>query len=99
YTLVDYFTLGMYKGEIIKVQSPANKTLRQLYSDTDSLRIAQEEIERELDTFKKSLSWSPDSVKVSKKQIKTEQSHTSGNLSKPARKEERPVPTRSVRRR
>lgn len=55
YTMDDFFTLGLYKGEIFKVQNPRGLTLMQQYPDTAQLRQKREEIEAQLRTFGKSV--------------------------------------------
>ncbi|MCD7936807.1 MAG: gliding motility protein GldN [Tannerellaceae bacterium] len=99
YTVEEYFRKGFYKGSIVKTGNLANRTMNELYPDPDSLRIAQEEIEKQLESFKKSLSWSPDSVKSGKKQIRKESVSAPKGVSRPEPVEERTAPVRSVRRR
>ncbi|MDO5570890.1 MAG: gliding motility protein GldN [Bacteroidales bacterium] len=79
YTFNDFFVLRQYKGEIYKTLNLQNKTLRQLYPDDDSLKIAREKIENELKMFEKGL-WVPkpavDSTLVDSKKEKQDKSIT-----------------------
>ncbi|MDE7407389.1 MAG: gliding motility protein GldN [Muribaculaceae bacterium] len=51
YTYDDYFTLGMYDGEIYKTRNLRNKSMAQLYPDPDALKRAQDSIQNRLDTY------------------------------------------------
>lgn len=62
YTMDDYFRLRMFDGEIIKTENMMNKTLQELYPQPDSLKIAQQQIETQLETFNKSLWFQPDTT-------------------------------------
>ncbi|MDR1557372.1 MAG: gliding motility protein GldN [Tannerellaceae bacterium] len=106
FTIDDYFRRRMFEGEIIKTENLLNKPLREYYPEPDSLRLAQEEIEKQLDTFRQSLYWQPDTTQVSnpkeaKKAAKQAASAAKQQEAKaaPAPKTERAAPVRSVRRR
>ncbi len=58
YTIDDFFALRQYDGEIFKTRNLRNQSLMQQYPNADSLKLAQERIEKELVTFKESL-WVP----------------------------------------
>ncbi len=62
-TYDDFFTLQMYDGEIYKTRNLKNKSMVQLYSDTLSLRRAQDSIQNRLDNFEKKL-WVPSREEV-----------------------------------
>ncbi|MDR0994755.1 MAG: gliding motility protein GldN [Tannerella sp.] len=67
----DYFRNRMFKGDIIKTENLMNKTMQQLYPNTDSLHLAQQAIEKQLATFHAALYVQPDSTQlVSKKGAK-----------------------------
>jgi gliding motility associated protien GldN len=113
FTVDDYFRRRMFEGEIIKTENLLNKTLREYYPEPDSLKLAQQEIEKQLDTFRQSLYWQPDSNRITDpkearkaaKAAKRQASATSAakkepqpKTSSPA-KAEKTAPVRSVRRR
>ncbi len=62
FTIDDYFRLRMFDGEIIKTENMMNKTLQELYPQPDSLKLAQQRIETQLETFEKSLWFQPDTT-------------------------------------
>jgi gliding motility associated protien GldN len=64
FTIDDYFRRRMFEGEIIKTENLMNKTLREDYPSPDSLRLAQLEIEQQLENFHQSLYWQPDSNQI-----------------------------------
>ncbi|MCD8044162.1 MAG: gliding motility protein GldN [Tannerellaceae bacterium] len=99
YTMDEFFSRGLYNAPVVKTENLMNKTLRELYPDPDSLKMAQDEIEKQLQSFKKSLSWSPDSTEADKQQIKKERITAPGLSSKPVKAEPQTTPVRSVRRR
>jgi gliding motility associated protien GldN len=70
FTMDDYFRRRMFDGEIIKTENLMNKTLRQYYPENDSLKLAQEEIEKQLETFRQSLYWKADSTQLNPKEAK-----------------------------
>jgi gliding motility associated protien GldN len=109
FTIDDYFRRRMFEGEIIKTENLLNKTLREYYPEPDSLRQAQLEIEKQLDTFRQSLYWKPDSALQDPKEAKkaaraarrttaSAPKETQPKAPAPA-KAERTAPVRSVRRR
>lgn len=57
-TYDDFFLLGLYNGDIIKTRNLQNKSMMQLYPDSESLKRAQDSIQRSLDNFDKKL-WVP----------------------------------------
>lgn len=57
-TYDDFFLLGLYDGDIIKTRNLQNKSMMQLYPDSESLKHAQDSIERSLANFDKKL-WVP----------------------------------------
>lgn len=57
-TYNDFFTLGLYKGEIYKTRNLRNKSMAQLYPDADERKHAADSIERRLAAFNKSI-WVP----------------------------------------
>lgn len=58
HTLDDFFTLGLYKGDIYKTRNMRNKSLMQLYPDPDDLAHARDSIQQHLDNYEKKL-WVP----------------------------------------
>ncbi|MDE6118637.1 MAG: gliding motility protein GldN [Muribaculaceae bacterium] len=58
YTYDDFFTLGLYKGDIYKTRNLRNRTMAQLYSDPDDLKRAQDSIQNRLDHYADNL-WVP----------------------------------------
>jgi gliding motility associated protien GldN len=58
YTFDDYFVMRRYDGKIYKTLNLQNKSLMQLYPDADSLKMAQQRIERDLTNFRDGL-WVP----------------------------------------
>ncbi|MDR1644277.1 MAG: gliding motility protein GldN [Tannerellaceae bacterium] len=112
FTIDDYFRRRMFEGEIIKTENLLNKTLREYYPEPDSLKLAQIEIENQLETFRQSLYWQPDSVQLSPKEAKKaarEAAKRQSTASAPKTtsqpkapapaKTEKAAPVRSVRRR
>jgi gliding motility associated protien GldN len=114
FTIDDYFRRRMFDGEIIKTENLLNKTLREYYPEPDSLRLAQQEIERQLETFHQSLYYQPDSTQLDPKAAKKaardaakRQKTASASAPKAApqpkaaapAKAEKAAPVRSVRRR
>ncbi|GAB6394256.1 MAG: gliding motility protein GldN [Bacteroidales bacterium] len=61
FTMEDFFRRRMFDGEIVKTENLMNKTLREVYPGTDSLELAQQEIEKQLNAFQESLYWKADS--------------------------------------
>lgn len=58
YNIDDYFTLGMYKGDIYKTKNLRNLSMAQLYPDEDMRKQAQDSIDRRLREYGKGL-WLP----------------------------------------
>lgn len=57
-TYDDYFTLGLYKGDIYKTRNLRNKSMMQLYPDPDDLARARDSIDNRLNNFEKQM-WVP----------------------------------------
>lgn len=57
-TYADYFTLGLYDGDIYKTRNLRNRSMKQIYPNPDDLARAQDSIQRQLDTFEDKL-WVP----------------------------------------
>ncbi|MDR1372809.1 MAG: gliding motility protein GldN [Dysgonamonadaceae bacterium] len=107
YTMDDYFTKRMYRGDIVKTVNMKNETLaQQVGNEPDALRKAQDSIDTQLKSFNRQLWVQPDSTNtatakntktVSPKNIsaKTKQTDTAKTT-----KTEKSTPsvTRSVRR-
>ena len=55
YTFDDFFTLRQYKGDIYKTLNLRNQSLMQQYPNADSLKMAREQIEKDLQSFEKAL--------------------------------------------
>lgn len=62
-TYDDFFTLGMYDGEIYKTRNLKNRTMAQLHADPDKLKHAQDSIQGRLNDFEKKL-WVPSREEV-----------------------------------
>ena len=58
YSLDDFFKLNMYTGDIIKTKNLRNMALKQMYSEPEALKHAQDSIEQRLQRFNKDL-WVP----------------------------------------
>ena len=58
YSLDDYFTLGMYDGEIYKTQNLRNLSMNQMYPDEEDMKHAQDSIDNRLRSYGKNL-WVP----------------------------------------
>lgn len=58
YTYADFFTLGLYKGNIYKTRNLRNRTMAQIYSDPEDLKRAQDSIQNRLDHYADNL-WVP----------------------------------------
>lgn len=58
YSLDDYFTLGMYEGDIVKTKNLRNLSMTQMFPDPDDLRAAQDSIDQRLRNFGGNL-WVP----------------------------------------
>lgn len=58
YSLDDYFTMGMYDGEIYKTRNLRNLSMNQMYPDPDDMKRAQDSIDNRLRNFGKDL-WVP----------------------------------------
>lgn len=58
YSLNDYFSLGLYDGEIYKFQNTRNLSMAQMFPDEDMRKQAQDSIDNRLRTYGKNL-WVP----------------------------------------
>lgn len=58
YNIDDYFTLGMYKGDIYKTKNLRNLSMAQMFPDEDLRKQAQDSIDRALRAYGKGL-WVP----------------------------------------
>lgn len=65
-TYADYFTLGLYEGDIYKTRNLRNQSLMQLHQDPDELKHAQDSIQHRLDTFEEKL-WVPSLDELAKR--------------------------------
>lgn len=70
FTVDDYLRRRMFKGEIIKTENLMNKTMRQLYPDPDTLRLAQQAVDKQITDFHESLYVKPDSTQLDPKAAK-----------------------------
>lgn len=57
-TYDDFFLLGHYKGDIIKTRNLRNKSMLELYPDSEDLKRARDSIQTSLDSFERKL-WVP----------------------------------------
>lgn len=58
YSLDDYFTMGMYQGDIYKTRNLRNLSMTQMYPDPEDLKRAQDSIDNRLHNYGKNL-WVP----------------------------------------
>ena len=58
YTYDDFFTLGLYEGDIYKTRNLRNMSMMQMYPDPDDLRHAQDSIQNYLANYEKKM-WVP----------------------------------------
>ena len=58
YSINDFFSLGLYEGEIYKTRNMRNLSMAQIYPDEDDLKQAQDSIDNRLKNFGKDL-WVP----------------------------------------
>jgi len=96
YTVDDFFTKGMYKGDIIKTVNLRDLSLaEQVGADPELLKLAQDSIENQLKAFRTQLWVQPDTTQVAaNKNAKKVTTQTA----KPAKSSTPASPTRSVRR-
>jgi len=65
YSIDDFFTKGMYNGDIVKTVNLRDQSLaQQVGDDPEKLKLAQDSIEKQLKTFKKQLWIQPDTTQV-----------------------------------
>lgn len=62
-TYDDYFTLNLYEGDLYKTRNLRNRSLKEMFPDPDEMALAQDSIQRRLDTFEDRL-WVPDREEV-----------------------------------
>ncbi len=113
FTIDDYFRRRMFSGEIIKTENLMNRTMRELYPEPDTLKLAQQAIETQLTKFEQSLWFQEDTTQVAdskesdKSSVKTTRSargrisstkESSSTKAAKAPKAEKSAPVRSVRR-
>lgn len=58
YSLDDYFTMGLYDGDIYKTKNLRNLSMMQMYPDPDEMKAAQDSIDKRLRNFGANL-WMP----------------------------------------
>lgn len=63
YTYADYFSRNMYDGDIYKTRNLANRSMMQLFPDSDDCKRAQDSIQNKLEQFDKQL-WVPSREEV-----------------------------------
>jgi len=111
YSIDDFFTKGMYKGDIIKTVNMKDQSLvQQVGDDPEKLKHAQDSIENQLKTFRKQLWVQQDSTQVAvnskgKKATTTTSAKKESTKKESGKKEGKPkaekssaTPTKSVRR-
>lgn len=94
YTFHDFFVMRQYKGDIYKTMNLRNQSLMQQYPHPDSLKIAREKIEQDLQRFEKGL-WVPrpeEAVKGASKSV----SHTPDGEASATSKEPSAAPERTI---
>lgn len=96
-TYDDFFTLGMYEGEIYKTRNLKNRSLMQLYPNADERKRVQDSIQASLDSFEHKL-WVPSREEVIAAREAREAAER-GDSASVSDKEDKPVrATRSTRR-
>lgn len=96
-TYDDFFTLGMYEGEIYKTRNLKNRSLMQLYPNADERKRVQDSIQASLDSFEHKL-WVPSREEVIAAREAREAAER-GDSASVNDKEDKPVrATRSTRR-
>ena len=80
-TYDDYFTLGLYDGEIYKTRNLRNKSMVELYPDPEERKLAQDSIERRLANLEKDI-WVEDPVEKTKETVDGSASETIEKSSK-----------------
>lgn len=109
YTLSDYFDLNLYKGDIVKTKNLLNKSINQITTSPDSIKIIQNRIETEIRNFEKAINNEKSTTIVSRDNNKDTLKHNSNSRDKRVIKEINDIPsavthinykstTRSVRR-
>jgi len=113
YSIDDFFTKGMYKGDIIKTVNMKDQSLaQQVGDDPEKLKHAQDSIENQLKTFKERLWVQPDTTQASANNKSVKKVSTRGTTTTAQKesspKEEKPkavkaaktstTPTKTVRR-
>ena len=92
YTFDDFFVLRKYDGKIYKTMNLRNQSLMQQYPNADSLKLAQEKIDCELNNFEQSL-WIPSDEAINAKENVSKEN----NQSVKSEKQEKKSSSRSVR--
>lgn len=105
YTIDDFFTKGMYKGDIVKTVNLKDQSLaQQVGSDPEKLKLAQDSIENQLKAFKDQLWVQEDTTQVvvnknvkkaSVKQTSVKQGSGKQESGKQQEKEEKPKAVKS----
>ena len=109
YTIDDFFTKNMYKGDIVKTVNLRNQSLaQQVGNDPEKLKLAQDSIENQLRAFKNQLWVQEDTTQVAdnksgkKENVKKQSVKTEKEEKPKAVKQEKSSapasPTKSVRR-
>ena len=112
YTIDDFFTKGMYKGDIVKTVNLRDQSLaQQVGNDPEKLKLAQDSIENQLKAFRQQLWIQPDTTQVAAVKSSKKESAAKGSTPTAKKeKEEKPKaakpgksstpasPTKSVRR-
>ena len=84
YSIDDFFTKGMYQGDIVKTVNMRDESLaEQVGNDPELLKLAQDSIENQLKAFRDQLWVQPDTTQV----------NTKGAKKEPAPKVAKPVTT------
>ena len=104
YSIDDFFTKGMYTGDIVKTVNMRDLTLmQQVGDDPEQLKLAQDSIENQLKIFKDQLWVKEDTTKVAAKgdkkvSTKKEAAPKPAKVSTPSAPSTPSTPTKSVRR-
>lgn len=95
YSIDDFFTKGMYQGDIIKTVNLKDQSLaQQVGDDPEKLKLAQDSIENQLKAFREQLWVQPDTTQVAtnNKNVKKGNVKTVNNKTESTKKEKEEKP-------
>jgi hypothetical protein len=101
YSIDDFFTKGMYDGDIAKTVNLRNQSLaQQVGNDPEALQLAQDSIENQLRAFRTQLWVQPDTTQVAanNRNVRRAPARTETTRQERSSSTTSATPTRSVRR-